>query len=229
MNARKDTPKAVPAPPQKEEEGLPPKSRRPWYIALLVAGVVLLGVSTALALLGTLDELEQKVFAVINHANLPAWVANQVAKPVSNAVWGMVFLVVALLAIPKFRRLAWQYAVAAGSTYVVVYAIEHLVARPRPADLATYEPVLRAIQGGPGFPSGHVAVLAALCLTIWPFVSWPWRIFMVVLVGVEAWSRVFLGLHAPLDIVGGVAAAMMVVAIIHLLPAKIRKIFWLSS
>ena len=232
MNARKAKPKAVPAPPQKlqKEEEIPtPKSRRPWYVALLVAGVLLLVASTVLALLGTFDDLEQKAFAVINHANLPAWAANQVAKPVSNAVWGMGFLVLALLAVPKFRRLAWQYVVAAVATYTVVFGIEHLVDRARPADLASYEPILRAMQGGPGFPSGHVAVLTALCLTVWPFVSWPWRVFMVVLVGVEAWARIFLGLHAPLDIVGGVAVAMAVVAVIHLLPAKIRKFFRLSA
>lgn len=229
MNAKKAPLKAVPAPPPNTQEIPKPNKRRVWYIALLVVGILLLASSTTLALLGTFDGLEEKAFNVVNHANLPSWASEQIAKPVSNAVWGMVFLVLALLAIPKFRKLAWQYAVAAGSAYVVVYILEHLVGRPRPADMTAYEPVLRAVQDGPGFPSGHLAVLTALCLTIWPFVSWPWRVFMVLLVGVEAWSRIFLGLHAPLDIVGGVAVAMVAVAVIHLLPAKIRKFFRLSA
>lgn len=157
------------------------------------------------------------------------WVTEQVAKPVSNAVWGIVGLVILLLLFPKYRLLAWQYAVAAGSAYVLVYIIEHLVGRARPIGLESYEVVARATQGGPGFPSGHVAVIAALGLTIWPLVSWPWRVLILIFIGAEAWSRIFLGVHAPLDVVGGMAAAMVVVAIIHLTPAKIRKFFRISA
>src|ERR1041385_8956149 len=101
----------------------------------------------------------------------------------------MVFLVIILLIVPKYRLLAWQYAVAAGSTYAVMVALAHLVDRARPALLHGYEAVLRANQGGPGFPSGHMAILTALSITIWPFVSWPWRLLIVLFIVAEGWSR----------------------------------------
>ncbi len=218
-----------PAAPPPGEQPAPPSNRRPWYIALLVAGVVLLGVSTALVLTGRLDGLELKVFNLINHVSLPDWVANQVAKPLSNAVWGMVGLVVVLLAFPKYRLLSWQYVVAGGSAYAAVFVLEQLVDRARPVGLASYEVISRATQSGAGFPSGHVAVLTAIGLTVWPLVSWPWRIFILLLIGAEAWARVFLGVHAPLDIVGGLAVGMVVVGVIHLTPAKIRTFFRLGA
>lgn len=203
--------------------------RRKWYIVLLVAGLLLLTASTLLAVMGWFDDMERRLFSLINHAYLPAWVAEQIAKPVSNAVWGMSFLVAALLLVPKYRLLAWQYAVAAGSTYAVTFVIEHVVDRARPIGLEAYDAVLRAAQDGPGFPSGHVAVLTALCLTAWPFIAWPWRVLLAAFVVVEAWARIFLGVHAPLDAVGGLAVGATVVAVIHLMPAKIRQLFKLSA
>ena len=219
----------MPTPPKIEEQQPQVSNRYIWYITLLVTGVLLLGGCIALAFLGTFDAWEVKAFNAINHVNLPTWVASQVAKPLSNAVWGMVGLVVFLLAFPKLRLTAWQYGVAGGSTYVAVYILEHLVDRARPLGLASYEVIVRAVQGGPGFPSGHVAVLTALGLTLWPMVAWPWRIFIVALITTEAWARIFLGVHAPLDVLGGLAIGMGVVATIHLLPLKIRKFFKLNA
>lgn len=229
MKNQKASPRAVPAPQQKEEEKPASAGRRPWYIALGVAGVLLLSVSITFALIGTVDQWEKKAFDFVNHAYLPEWVATQLAEPISNAVWGMVGLVLLLLAFPKFRLLSWQYAVAGGAAYAVVFALEHLVDRARPAGLESYDAILRASQGGPGFPSGHMAVLTALGLTIWPWVSWPWRILILLFICAEAWARVYLGMHAPLDIIGGIAVAMTVVAAIHLTPAKIRRFFKLAA
>src|SRR5690606_33841460 len=61
------------------------------------------------------------------------------------------------------------------------------------------------IVWGPGFPSGHVALATALALVVndllpkqLRWLTW----FFIISVGL---SRMYLGIHAPLDIVGGFA------------------------
>ncbi|HSX17489.1 MAG TPA: phosphatase PAP2 family protein [Patescibacteria group bacterium] len=233
MKAAKVTTRPAPTPrpkvptPEIPAEEPVTDGARTWFIALLVIGVIVLGATSAIAFGRTMPSWEQHIFTIINSVQTPKWVTSQFAKPLSDAVFGILALIGVLLLVPRYRKRAWQYAVAGGSTYVFTFVIEHIINRARPAGL-THDVVLRASQGGAGFPSGHVATLAALCLTVWLFVSWPWRIALVVLVAAEAWSRMFLGVHAPLDTVGGVGAACIVVAILHLAPRKLRKLFWLD-
>jgi hypothetical protein len=74
----------------------------------------------------------------------------------------------------------------------------------------------RAVAGalGPGFPSGH----AQSTLTFWGLgavlARKPWfTALAVVVVAAVAFSRVYLGLHVPLDVLGGlVLGALVVVA-----------------
>jgi membrane-associated phospholipid phosphatase len=213
--------------PEELDADVQPVGSQAWFITLLVAGVVVLGASTFIAFGHTMPGWEHHIFTAINGVSWPHWVAAQVAKPLSDAVYGMIALVGVLLLVPRYRQRAWQYAVAGGGTFVFTAIIEQIVNRARPAGL-THDLILRADQGGAGFPSGHVATLTALCLTVWLFVSWPWRIVLLVLVAAEAWARIFLGVHAPLDVVGGVAAAAVVVAVLHLAPVKLRKFFKLD-
>lgn len=87
---------------------------------------------------------------------------------------------------------------------------------PRPFAL---DPLLgrteRAVAGalGPGFPSGH----AQSTLTFWGLgavlARRPWfTALAVVVVAAVAFSRVYLGLHVPLDVVGGLVLGALVVA-----------------
>jgi len=183
----------------------------------------MLAVCCAFAFHRTMPGWEQHLFRAINGRHLPA-IYTQLAKQLSNAVWGLVAVVGVALLVPSLRWRAWQYAAAVGGAFVGEYVLEHLINRARPTILL-HDTVLRAQQGGPGFPSGHETALAALTLTMWFYVAWPWRIVLGSLLLAEAWARIFLGVHAPLDVVGGLAVGMAVVGALHLVPASWRKFF----
>jgi membrane-associated phospholipid phosphatase len=58
--------------------------------------------------------------------------------------------------------------------------------------------------------SGHAATLTALAAVAWPWLGRRGRIVVVVLVGVVALARVYVGAHLPLDVVGGVGLGLAV-------------------
>jgi membrane-associated phospholipid phosphatase len=63
-----------------------------------------------------------------------------------------------------------------------------------------------------------------------PYLPKMWRwIVPVAGIGAVAWSRMYLGLHAPLDIVGGFAIGMGVVAFIRVLPSKVSHFLRLND
>jgi undecaprenyl-diphosphatase len=226
---RKPSPAKPVRPTAKIEEPPVEKYTVRWgYVAMLVIGIIILAVTGAIASGKKMTGWEHTLFVKINGAHLPGWVANQIAKPLSNAVWGIVGLAGLMLVFRKYRLMAWQYVVAGGGAFVFAAIVEQLVGRSRP-EMLTHDLVLRAHQGGAGFPSGHVSVLATLCLTTWIYVSWPWRVLLLLFIAAEAWARVYLGVHAPLDIMGGIGVAFIVVSFLHLLPLKIRSIFKLHA
>ncbi len=91
----------------------------------------------------------------------------------------------------------------AGETllYYIVYVIKHLAARPRPY-VALSDVNLLVPAGGFSFPSHHsaTAFMAALVLAS---CFKRWRHVFYVLAVLAALSRVYIGVHYPLDIAAG--------------------------
>jgi len=73
-----------------------------------------------------------------------------------------------------------------------------------------------APQGArPGFPSLHAAGTFAAAFALWCL---PWRAPMIaalVVAAVVGWSRVFLGLHFPFDVVVGAMLAALVAIVVE--------------
>jgi membrane-associated phospholipid phosphatase len=73
-----------------------------------------------------------------------------------------------------------------------------------------------------GFPSWHAAAITVIMLTLLPYLRGKWRLAVPLLIAAVCISRLYLGVHIPLDIVGGVALGTAIVASIRILPQHIR-------
>jgi undecaprenyl-diphosphatase len=112
-------------------------------------------------------------------------------------------------------RLARDLVLSGGLAWVLARVVKDLVGRARPAALIDGV-VERAVNTGLGYPSGHVAVAAALATAAGPWLPRPARRVAWWVVGLVALGRMYAGAHLPLDVVGGAALGWAVGAAIHL-------------
>jgi uncharacterized membrane protein YbhN (UPF0104 family)/membrane-associated phospholipid phosphatase len=112
-------------------------------------------------------------------------------------------------------RLARDLALSGGLAWLVARLVKDLVGEARPVALLDGV-VVRAVDTGLGYPSGHVAVAAALATAAGPWLPRPARRATWWVVWLVAVGRLYAGVHLPLDVVGGAALGWAVAAAVHL-------------
>ena len=116
-----------------------------------------------------------------------------------------------------------QVALADAVADLIAYGLRAAIDRPRPPAVYPEPKPLVHVPHGGSFPSGHAATSFA-CATILALAAPRYAVAFFVLAAAIAWSRVYNGVHYPLDVVGGAALGVVVaIALRRLLRALPRS------
>jgi membrane-associated phospholipid phosphatase/tRNA A-37 threonylcarbamoyl transferase component Bud32 len=189
--------------------------RHPGDALRLVAGLAILLGCTATVRPNDVGVLETDLFRLANDlpdALFPAfWLVMQGGNVLAVGV--------AAVVVAATRRfwLAANLAITGVGVWLVARWIKDEVGRGRPVDLLP-DPHLRGHHdSGLGFVSGHAAVAVAIATMIAPYLGRRARWIAVLWAALVCVSRLYVGAHLPLDVVGGAALGWAAGSLVHLL------------
>ena len=186
---------------------------RAWVAGLLAGvGAALFGASALVLKAGALG-WDESLFRFLN--DVPAALAS-VLTPLSYLFRPLGIVVVVVLAavyvVARNRSImpVATGAVAAAAAWALANLAKVIADRPRPYQAIAGAVLRQPPAHGTSFPSSHTAVTVAVVLALLPFLP---RAMAGVAIGyavLVGWSRVYLGVHYPLDILGGAGIGMAV-------------------
>ena len=137
-----------------------------------------------------------------------------------GAVW---IVIAALLAVLWRRPAVFLQVVAADlASAVLSYGFRDWIGRDRPPlTYARPKPLVGVPHSG-SFPSGHAATAFA-CATLLAFAAPRLAAPFLLLAAAIAFSRVYVGVHYPLDVIGGAALGVAVAIALRWLVASLPR------
>ena len=156
-----------------------------------------------------LENINYALFALINATPSSSWWAIELATFIAKDLIIIVPLLVVALWLwgPNQRQLVFKVMLALALSLSISWVIGHLFPHDRPfVDGVGYNFLHHAADDS--FPSDHGTVIFtfALAFLFWHRV-WSGALLLVIASAI-AWSRVYLGVHWPLDMLGGLLAGM---------------------
>ena len=121
---------------------------------------------------------------------------------------GSIYMLAVLVALYMFKQhyhIVIRLLMSGTLAYMMAGVAKDLWGRGRPTEYLLDIVNLDYIVRGPGFPSGHTALATALALTVGHYLPRKYHWIVFVWIASVGLSRMYLGIHFPLDILGGFA------------------------
>jgi len=180
-------------------------NKRRWSAGIAVSGIAVAGI--AVAVLSDREAgraADHRSFHVMNRDRGPLGDAFFRGITELGSIWASVGAAAALSRMGR-RRQALDALGAAAAVWTLGQVLKRAIRRPRPYHaLASYRLLIDEPRGT-SFPSSHPAVLLAFVTVAGRDLEAPRgvRAGLGALAGVVGCSRVYLGVHFPSDVVGG--------------------------
>jgi undecaprenyl-diphosphatase len=185
-------------------------------LALGVLGLAVSGMSVKRDRVG---RTEERIFRAINQLPdalyTPTWLVMQ------GGNLGTAPAATAVAYLAGRPSLAWRLLMAGSTTWFLAKGVKRWYRRPRPNALLASAQCRGREEYGLGYVSGHAGLAVALAVQAYPHLGPAGRRAVLVAVPIIGLSRVYVGAHLPLDIVGGAALGLAVDAVIALYPVTV--------
>ena len=173
-------------------------------------GAVLFGASALLVKAGT-TSWDARLFRILNQVPSPAASAltslSHLFLP-AGIIAAAVLAIVYVVARNRSVLPAAAAAVAAGAAWVLAHVAKAIADRPRPYEVMADAVLRQQPAHGTSFPSSHTAVTVAVVIALVPFLARPLAAVAIGYAVLVGWSRVYLGVHYPLDVLAGAGIGM---------------------
>ncbi len=173
-------------------------------------GLVVLSGAGLVASNGRVGTVERWAFDAVN--GLPDWLYRPlwIFQQLGNVV---VALLIVLLLAALLRRptLAAAAVLAVGAKLWLEQVVKSVVERSRPGT-SIGDAILRGQVSAHGlsFVSGHAVIAVAMATALSAVLSRRWRAVVWALVVLNGVTRIYVGAHNPLDIVGGAGLGLLI-------------------